>query len=165
MKMTSTGIQNGIIADLYGKRGKQFSAAGLMTFSLPLKIEDAPENTITFALVMEDKDAVPVCGFSWIHWTVANLVRTELEENESIRATDFVQGTNSLSGRLGGVKRLDASFYDGPSPPNAPHMYEIHLFALDTMLDLKRGFYMNELYHAMDGHILDQYTLKGVYRN
>jgi len=158
MIVTSTGIKNGMIADKYGKHGQN-------TFSLPLKIEDAPAETVSYAIVMEDKDAVPVCGFSWIHWTVANLTRTELAENESVSASDFVQGTTSRSGRLGGAGRLDSSFYDGPSPPDAPHVYEIHVFALDTKLDLKRGFYMNELYHAMEGHIIDQFTLKGTYRN
>lgn len=165
MKVTSKGIQNGVIDDKYGKRGHQFSPGGMMTYSLPLKIEDAPAQTVSYAIVLEDKDAVPVCGFSWIHWTAANLTRTELTENESITATDFVQGTNSQSGRLGGLKRLDASLYDGMAPPDAPHVYEIHVFALDTLLNLRRGFYMNELYKAMDGHILDQYTLKGTYRN
>ncbi len=165
IKVTSAGIVDGVIADQYGKRGRQFSKAGLMTWSLPLKIEDAPENTASFALVMEDKDAIPVCGFSWIHWTVANLTRAEIKENESAQATDFVQGTNSSSSRLGGVDRMAASFYDGPAPPDAPHVYEIHVYALDTLLDLRRGFYMNELYKAMDGHILDQFTLKGLYRN
>ena len=51
------------------------------------------------------------------------------------------------------------------APPNAPHLYETHVYALDTLLDLKPGFYMNELYHAMDGHILDCFTLKGEYSN
>lgn len=51
------------------------------------------------------------------------------------------------------------------APPDAPHVYEIHVYALDTMLDLKQGFNYNELYHQMDGHILDQATLKGIYKN
>ena len=165
MFVTSVGIKNGIIADIYGKRGSQVSADGMHTYSLPLQIVGAPVGTASYAIVIEDKDAVPVCGFSWIHWTVANLTRTELAENESIHSTEFVQGTNSMSGKLGGLDRLAVSFYGGMSPPDAPHVYEIHVFALDRLLNLKRGFYMNELYKAMDGHILDQYTLKGTYRN
>lgn len=49
------------------------------------------------------------------------------------------------------------------TPPDQAHTYELHIFALDIVLDLSAGFYLNELYHKMDGHILEEYTLKGVY--
>lgn len=38
-----------------------------------------------------------------------------------------------------------------------------HVFALDRMLNLKQGFFLNELYREMEGHILEQVTLKGIY--
>lgn len=163
MKVTSAGIVNGIIQDRFGKRGTQFSRSGMATYSLPVKIEDAPKGTVSYALFLEDKDAVPVCGFSWIHWTVAGLTRTKLEENESIHAKDFIQGTNSLSGKLGNLSRMEAACYDGMSPPDAPHLYELHAYALDIMPPLKPGFYMNELFHAMSGHILAEATVSGIY--
>jgi hypothetical protein len=128
-----------------------------------VEILDAPDGTVSYALFLEDKDAVPVCGFSWIHWTVAGLTRTWLEENESIRAADFVQGTNSLSGRLGKLSRMEAACYDGMSPPDGPHLYELHAYALDFLPDLQNGFYMNELFHAMKGHILAQADVSGIY--
>ena len=167
MKITSTGIINGIIEDKYGKRGESFNEHGMPTYSLPLAIEDAPKNTISYALVLEDKDAFPVSGgFSWIHWTAANITKTELLENESQTATDFVQGLNSWTSMQGGNQSPELSrFYGGMAPPNAPHMYELHVYALDTLLDLENGFYMNDLYRKMDGHILTQYTLKGEYDN
>ena len=49
------------------------------------------------------------------------------------------------------------------SPPDTDHLYEIHVYALDCLLDLKPGFYLNELHKAMDGHLLDCFTLKGTY--
>ncbi len=164
MIITSSGIKDGWIDDKYGKYSKHIRH-GVPTFSLPLEIHGAPSGTVTFALVLEDKDAIPVCGFSWIHWVVANLTRTSLAENESATATDFVQGTTSFHGKLGNLDRLSASCYGGMGPPDAPHMYELHVFALDCRLDLKKGFYMNELYKAMNGHILAQATLPGYYRN
>ena len=133
------------------------------TVSLPLKIEDAPANTVSFALVLEDKDAFPVCGFSWIHWTAANITKTELQENESQSTTDFIQGVNSWISEQNPIEVC--SYYGGMAPPNEPHVYEIHVYALDKMLDLKQGFNYNELYHQMEGHILDQATLKGIYNN
>lgn len=165
MKLTSTGLVNGKFELKYGKHGTQFDRFGMPTYSIPFRIEEAPENTVCFALVLEDKDAVPVSGFSWIHWLAANFTKKEFPENDSIRATDYVQGTNSWSGKLGGSNRVAASFYGGMAPPDAPHLYELHVFALNQKLDLKAGFYMNELYKAMDGHIIDHATLKGWYDN
>lgn len=165
MIVTSAGIVDGVIQDRFGKRGKQFHPAGMSTYSLPVEIQDAPAGTVSYALFLEDKDSVPVCGFSWIHWLVAGLIRTKLEENESLHATDFVQGTNSMSGRLGNMNRYEAACYDGMSPPNAPHLYELHAYALDILPNLHKGFYMNELFHAMRGHILAEAVAAGTYRN
>lgn len=164
MKVTSSGIRDGVIDDRYGKRGPK-SPQGVPMVSLPLEITAAPSGTVSYAIFLEDKDAVPVCGFSWIHWLVANLTRPSLAEDESRHAVDFVQGATSSGGKLGNLTRAQASFYEGMAPPDAPHVYEIHVFALDTLLPLKPGFYLNELFKAMEGHILDQATLKGTYRN
>ena len=60
---------------------------------------------------------------------------------------------------------MESSVYGGMAPPNSPHTYEIHVYALDTKLGLKTGFFLNELYKAMDGHVLDYATLKGTYIN
>lgn len=164
--VSSSGITNGIIHDKYGKRGI-LDQRGIATCSLPLKFENAPQGTVSFALVLEDKDAYgPTGGFSWIHWTAANITRSELKENESQTAHDFVQGANSWTSIQGGKQSRElSSFYGGMAPPDAPHIYEIHVYALNTMLDLKNGFLMNELYRKMDGHILAQYTFKGQYNN
>lgn len=165
MKVTSTGIVNGVIEDKYGKRGNQFNKGGMPTYSLPLKFENAPEHTVSFAVFLEDKDSVPVCGFAWIHWLAANITKDELKENESITSTDFIQGTTSWHSKLGDMGRLEASVYGGMAPPDRPHVYEIHVFALDTTLNLEKGFYMNDLFEAMDGYVLDTFTLKGSYSN
>lgn len=167
MKVTSNGITKGIIDAKYGKSGTQFNSCGMPTYSLPFKIENAPAGTVSYAVVLEDKDAFPVSGgFSWIHWTVANLTRNEVFENESQTATDFVQGVNSCTSMQGGQQSKElSSFYGGMAPPDAPHLYELHVFALNTTLELEPGFLMNHLYHKMDGHILAQFTLKGTYNN
>ncbi|MEG2719116.1 MAG: YbhB/YbcL family Raf kinase inhibitor-like protein [Clostridia bacterium] len=165
MKVYSNGMVNGVYDDKYGKRGTMFSKNGIPTCSIPVRIEDAPAGTACYALVLEDKDAYPISGgFAWIHWLVANLTRTELLENESQTATDFVQGANSWTSMQGGGQSAElSSFYGGMCPPDAPHLYELHVYALDRLLDLKNGFLFNELHHKMDGHILAQYTLKGLY--
>ena len=73
MKVTSSGIVNGIIQDKYGKRG-ECNALGMPIYSLPLSIEEAPEGTKSFAVMIDDKDAFPVSGgFVWVHWVAANI--------------------------------------------------------------------------------------------
>jgi hypothetical protein len=165
MKVTSSGIVDGVIDPQYGKYGQKSSVTNRSNRSFPLKLEDAPKETISFAIIMEDKDAIPTSGYSCIHWTIANLTRTELSANESLTANDFVQGVNSLCGKIACLEHKDAIGYLGPGAPERPHVYEVHVFALNTILDLKPGFYMNELWWQMQGHILDQYTLVGKYFN
>lgn len=162
MQISSTGIHNGIIADEYGKHGTQFQN-GMPTYSLPFTISDPPEGTVSYALILDDKDSAPVCGFIWIHWLAANITRTELYDNDSQTATDYVQGANSHYGLGGGLDALTASCYAGMAPPDLPHTYTLTVYALDTMLDLKPGFFINELLYAMNGHILDRAELQGVY--
>ena len=167
MTVTSTGIVNGQIDNKYGKHGTQFNENGMPNYSLPFKIENAPEGTVSYAIMLEDKDAFPVSGgFSWIHWTAANITKTEVMENESVTAIDFVQGANSWTSMQGGSQSKEASsFYGGMAPPDAPHVYELHVYALDTTLDLENGFNMNDMYKKMDEHVLAEYTLKGTYKN
>ncbi|MEG0980234.1 MAG: YbhB/YbcL family Raf kinase inhibitor-like protein [Erysipelotrichaceae bacterium] len=167
MYITSTGCKNGLFDDKYGKRGTQFNENGVANYSIPFKIEDAPANSVSFAFVLEDKDAYPVSGgFVWIHWLGANLTRKEVLENESISATDFVQGMNSWVSIQGGNQSLElSSYYGGCMPPDAPHLYELHVYALDTTLKLEKGFLMNDLYKQMDQHILMEATLKATYNS
>lgn len=165
MVVTSTGIRNGVIQDKYGGLGNQFNENGIPTYSMPFKIEHAPKGTVSFAIILEDKDAYPVTGgFVWIHWLAANITRNELKDNESQTAEDFIQGNNSWTSIQGNKQSKELScYYGGMTPPDKAHVYELHVFALDKLLNLKKGFFINELYHEMEGHILDQYTLKGVY--
>ena len=160
MKVISEAMNGGTIPDRYGKRGSEVNAFGVPSRSVTFRVEDAPEGTVSYALFLEDRDAVPVCGFSWVHWIAADITRDELGENESAEARDFVQGINSWYGDYG----EDGSMgYGGMAPPDRPHRYELHVFALDKKLNMKNGFFLNELFQAMEGHILDRATVTGVY--
>ena len=75
-----------------------------------------------------------------------------------------MHGRNSWTSIQGGEQSAElSSYYGGITPPDKPHIYELYVYALDKMLDLERGFLLNELYREMDGHIIDQFTLKGIY--
>ena len=52
--------------------------------------------------------------------------------------------------------------YGGPAPGRR-HTYELTIYALDLIPDLKEGFYYADLRNAMEGHILDKAVLKMYY--
>ena len=160
LTVLSRGISQNLFLDKYGKRGKT-DQKGMPVLSIPIEIKRAPKGTKTFALLLEDPDAIPVAGFSWTHWLVANLKKSVLKEGASRSAnTDFIEGTNSW-GAVG---------YGGMAPPNAPHTYLLRVYALKTELPLKPGFSLAEFNDALAkaqeaGNILGRYTLAGVYQN
>lgn len=166
MQVTSKGIVDGIIGDKYGVRGVDF-IGDMPNYSLPLKIENAPEDTKVFAVVLIDHDAIPVAGFTWIHWAVTDLNRRELEDNAAVKDDDLIQGTNSWSSSLLAqpLTRMQAATYGGMVPPDKPHTYLLRVFALNEKTNLEKGFYLNELYAAMEGHILAKAELRGIYNN
>lgn len=164
MKVTSSGIENGYWADRFGSHGTQFNIHGTNNHSVPFSISDAPAGTKSFAAILDDPDAIPVCGFCWIHWTLCNLTETEVAEDISIHNPPFVQGCTSQHSVASQETREEASFYGGMAPPDAVHEYGLTVYALDCTLDLQPGFYLNELYRAMRGHILDQTTVYALYR-
>ena len=154
MKVTSTAIVNGLIQDEYGKFGQNF-IDDMPSYSMPFQIVDAPKGTVSYAVILDDKDSVPVCGFVWVHWLVANLKKETVVANESVSDTvDFVQGNNSWNEPL----------YGGMAPPDKDHVYDLTVYALDKELSLQNGFSLTELESQMDGHILASYCLQGKYR-
>ena len=162
MKVTSTGVENGTIADRFGSKGEVFRN-GMPSYSLPFEIHDAPEGTVSFAVVFDDLDAVPVCGFTWIHWLISDLKRTSVKENESVTDGDMVQGVNSFHSCASHLSQEDATGYGGPAPPNCRHEYDLKVFALNKELSLKKGFRLNELMRAMDGHVIAHAKLSAYY--
>lgn len=137
MRITSEVMNGGEIPGRFGKHGDEKNRYGIPCVSIPFSIEDAPEGTVSYALILDDVDAVPVCGFTWIHWIAANIKKTVLPENDSINA-DYVQGINSwlqTNGKDGAIG------YGGMIPPDAPHRYTLKVYALDRNLDLQEGFF------------------------
>lgn len=49
--------------------------------------------------------------------------------------------------------------YMGPYPPDKDHVYTLTVYALDCELPLENGFYMNDLRHAIEGHVLAKEVL------
>lgn len=165
-ELKSGGIYKGYILDEFGIKSKDV-IQGVPQKSLPFHWVNIPEGTESFAIAFQDYDNVPDEGFSWIHWLVADIPKniTSIAENASRTDETLIQGTNSWSIPYGPYADIDEDLtvhYGGPAPERM-HEYEIKIYALDTMLGLKNGFYYNELLKAMEGHILAESTLKGLY--
>ena len=165
MQVHTSAIENGVFHDRFGKRGSDFSPNGMPSRSIPFSISDAPAGTQSYAVVLDDKDAVTAAGFVWIHWLIADLTATSVPENDSITAQGYTQGANSWASVLGELSIAEASAYGGMVPPNYPHRYDLTVYALDTQLNLPQGFRYNDLHYAMQGHILATASVTGTYSN
>ena len=163
-ELSSTGVKNGIIEKKYGTYGKD-QYHGMPTLSMPFEWKNAPKETKQFALVMEDFDAVEAVGVIWLHWiTLIPGDTSFLDENASATNSKLIQGENSWWSLIGGsLPKDEVARYGGPVPPNKTHTYTITLYALDKEIDLKKGFYLNELYDAIEGHVLEKTVLKAKY--
>ncbi|MDD4668857.1 MAG: YbhB/YbcL family Raf kinase inhibitor-like protein [Candidatus Methanomethylophilus sp.] len=161
MKVTSAAFTNGRIADEYGSRGTEFGTAGMPVRSFPLEISDAPAGTASFALIFDDPDSRPTCGFTWVHWLVAGLKYSSLPADASRTDGRIIQGANSWNGH--GTDLRGSSVYGGPCPSDRPHTYVLRVLALDFEPALKPGFSYEALTKVAKNHILAKAELRGLY--
>ncbi|MFQ5890508.1 MAG: YbhB/YbcL family Raf kinase inhibitor-like protein [Gemmatimonadota bacterium] len=125
--------------------------------SPPLSWTGAPEGTVTFALIGDDPDA-PVG--TWVHWVLYDIPADVAELPEGLPTTPTV-----LQGARQGRNDFRRIGYGGPCPPRgAPHRYFFKLYALDATLTLPDGAEKKDVVRAMEGHILAQGQLVGMYR-
>lgn len=120
----------------------------------PLEISEVADNAKSLVLIMEDPDVpktIRIDGI-WDHWLKFNLPASLREIKEGI-------DPGGVSG-LGTSKTLK---YVSPCPPDREHRYFFKLYSLDTMLDLKQGAIKSQIENAMQGHILQQTELIGLY--
>ena len=143
MKISSPAFQEGgTIPEKFSKNGQNANPE--------LRIEGAPAEAKSLALIVDDPDA-PVGLFT--HWLVWNIDPKTAEIAENSVPKGGVQGTNDFPGQR----------YDGPQPPSGTHRYYFKIFALDRTLDLKAGAKRREVDAAMRGHIIAQGELMGRY--
>jgi len=149
VELTSPAFQEGeIIPRRYTGDGENISP--------PLKWLEPPEGTECFAVICDDPD---VPRKVWTHWVVFNIPAPARELEEAIPRVDI-----RPNGLMQGRNDFNEIGYDGPSPPpGRAHHYYFHLYALDMLLNLRAGASKQELLTAMDGHILAQSQLVGIY--
>ena len=136
--------EGGWIPQLHSCQGADLSPA--------LEWSDAPSETRSFAIVVEDPDAP---GGVWCHWVLY----------------DIPAGVHALPqgfkpGKLGtsGINDFGKLGYGGPCPPkgHGPHRYFFKIVALDVhTLGLGTGIPRQELLTAVKGHILAEAVYMG----
>lgn len=114
-----------------------------------LVITNIPENAKSLVLIMYDPDAP---GGTWVHWVVFNIPIIDKIDENSIPSR-AIQGKNSWGNNN----------YGGPAPPSGTHRYFFKVYALYTKLNLDANADKSAVENAMQGYILDQAELVGVY--
>jgi hypothetical protein len=157
LTLSTTAFQDGgVIPKKYTAAAKGAAVSPRLTWT------HVPNGTVSFALFVHDPDtAVNKTTTEILHWMIFNVpggVR-ELPEGVPTLAqlpAGAVQGRN-YTGKFG---------YTGPGAP-APgpdHHYTFEIFALDAKLDLGPNAKPEDVFKAMDGHILDKGVLVGRFR-
>ena len=118
----------------------------------PLEIQGADPNARSLVLIMDDPDAASVVGHTFDHWVKFNI-------DPKTRRIDEGKEPLGTSGKNG----AGAMTYTGPCPPNGEHHYHFKLYSLDTELALAEGATKAEVEAAMQGHILQEAELVGLY--
>ena len=125
-----------------------------------LKWSGAPAGTKSFALIVDDPDAPDPAAprMTWVHW-----VLYDLPAGTAGLAEKQPPSIKLPSGGTHGLNDWKRPGYGGPCPPIGTHRYFFKLYALDTSLDLASNANKKQLLQAMEGHVLAQAELMGVY--
>lgn len=144
LKITSPEFENmGYIPKRYTCDGENISP--------PLHISNAPEETKSFVLIVDDPDAI---NMTWDHWIVFNIDKDTKRINEGEVPKSATQGLNDF-------EQYD---YTGPCPPDTVHRYFFKLYAIDTILHLDADIKKDELIELIKDNIVDHSELVGLYK-
>ncbi|MBP2046567.1 YbhB/YbcL family Raf kinase inhibitor-like protein [Methanobacterium aggregans] len=120
-----------------------------------LQWENLPGGAMSIAVICEDPDAP---SGTWSHWVLFNLPADCTELPEWIMEREELE-----NGARQGLNDFGTVGYRGPCPHGGTHRYYFKIYALDTLIDLPSLIKRQELLDAMEGHILDDGQLMGVY--
>lgn len=153
------------IPDEYGKYAEEAGRLdGVPVVSFPFIVEDVPQDCTVLHWELVDPDSIPVCGFQWIHWSMANLsvaelgpeegavhVPADLSRRQQRVAPGAVQGRTSAASPFVGKSNPQVTMrYNGPQPPDRSHEYLLRVWAGSRPLDgLREGFWLNEMERAL----------------
>lgn len=124
--------------------------------SPPLNWSGAPSGTKSLALVCDDPDAP---SGEWVHWVLFNIPPLTRALGEAVTRDGVL-----ADGSRQGVNDFRKTGYDGPCPPGGTHRYYFKVYALGTVLNLAPGAAKADLMKAMNGQVLAEGHLMGLYR-
>ncbi len=128
--------------------------------SPPLSWSGVPSGAKSLALIVEDPDAPDPAAPQrvWTHWLLYNIPPDAAGLPQDVRLRDLPPGTRE------GINDWKDAGFGGPCPPIGRHRYFHTLYALDKLLpDLGKPA-KAELEKAMQGHIIEQAELIGLYQ-
>jgi Raf kinase inhibitor-like YbhB/YbcL family protein len=141
---SSAFSEGGWIPELYSCQGADISPS--------LEWSDAPAETRSLALIVEDPDAP---NGVWSHWVLYDIGPKIQALSQALRPGGIgLSGTNDF-GNPG---------YGGPCPPkgHGPHRYFFRLSALNVpTIGLRAGAKRAEVLEAMKGHVLAEAQYMG----
>lgn len=120
----------------------------------------APAGTRSFAIILDDPDAPTPEPF--VHWVIYNIPGDARGLPEGLpRDANLSEPAGARNGQ-NGVRQTG---YFGPRPPAGPaHAYNFRLLALSIEPDLPEGLNKQSLLEAVEGSILAETTLTGMYQ-
>jgi Raf kinase inhibitor-like YbhB/YbcL family protein len=120
------------------------------SLKIPLKISGVSKEAKSLAIIVDDPDAP---NGDFVHYIVWDIDPSATVINAGEMETDATEGCTSL-GKPGWV---------APCPPSGVHHYYFKLYALNTILSMPRISTKKDLVKAMEGHIIENATLVGLY--
>jgi Raf kinase inhibitor-like YbhB/YbcL family protein len=141
INVTSTAFAaNGMIPVKYSCQGTEVSP--------PLIITNIPAGAKSLAIIFHDPDAPHPGGIThWVAWNIP--LSGQIPEN--------------FKGGQQGQNSDNKSGYKGMCPPDGVHHYNFKVYALDILLQLSKDTDKPGLEAAMQGHIVGQGELTGLY--
>lgn len=149
IQITTPAFQNN------GLVPKQYTCDGDNT-NPALSWTGVPVGAKSLAMTLEDPDAP---SGLFVHWVVFNMPPdlTGLKEG---MPTDAKLPDGTIQA-LNGAKK---SGYIGPCPPSGVHRYFFRVYALDTVLDLPETANRDDLFKAVQGHVIGWGQLNSRYQ-
>lgn len=124
-----------------------------------LMLADVPDDTRSFAIVVDDPDAP---RGTFVHWLIWNVPADRTEIPEGVALGD--EAVDGLGGAVQGMNGFGEIGYRGPCPPaGGPHHYRFHAYALETVLDIDPGSDRETLENALDGHVIEEAVTTGLF--
>ncbi|MDL1865871.1 YbhB/YbcL family Raf kinase inhibitor-like protein [Betaproteobacteria bacterium PRO4] len=153
LSLTSPSFSHhGLIPECHTCDDKDFSPELIWT--------GVPENAKSLVLIVDDPDAPDPQAprMTWVHWILYNIPPATRKLPAQVPKDELPAGT------LEGINNWERTGYGGPCPPIGTHRYFHKLYALDILLpDLKQPT-KAVLEKAMQGHVITQTELIGLYR-